>query len=244
MHASAHDEQAATSRGSSGGAPALRLQDVRFAYPGGGAFWHIPHFELAPGEQVLLTGGSGRGKSTLLHLIAGLRDPQRGSIQVAGMEMTSLQGAARDRARGRRIGVVFQTFHLLAGFSALDNVLMALMFSALPGREHEPRARALLEALGVTAFDQDAATLSVGQQQRVAVARALACGPALVLADEPTASLDPENTGAALDLLQGACRDAGAALLCTSHDPSIRARFARVEAIEPFLSAALGRSHA
>lgn len=213
-------------------ASALAISQLAFAYPGAAVQLWVPQFELAAGEHALLVGGSGSGKSTLLQLIAGLREPQSGTIHVGGVNMTSLGGAARDAARGRHIGVIFQTFNLLPGFSALDNVLMALMFSMVPPAEHESRARDLLRALDMPHEDQDAATLSVGQQQRVAVARALAARPALVLADEPTASLDPANAVAALDLIQSACREAGAALLCTSHDPTIRERFSRVESVE------------
>ena len=215
--------------------PALRITDLRFAYPGAGWTLTVPSLELAVGEQMLLVGGSGRGKSTLLQLVAGLRDVQSGSVEVAGARIDLLRGAARDRARGTRIGMIFQTFNLLHGFSALENVLAALMFSAMPPREHEARARGLLGTLGLPDADADVDRLSVGQQQRVAVARALAARPVLVLADEPTASLDPENTAAAMDLIQSACRADGAALLCTSHDPSLRARFGRVESIDGFV---------
>jgi putative ABC transport system ATP-binding protein len=215
--------------------PALSIRDLAFAFPGAGWSLRIPRLEIGPGEQVLLVGGSGRGKSTLLQLIAGLRDASAGAVEVAGVRIDSLRGAARDEARGRRIGMIFQTFNLLHGFSALENVLAGLMFSAMPAAEHEPRARALLATLGIAEPDADVDRLSVGQQQRVAVARALAARPALVLADEPTASLDPENTAAAMDLIQQACRADGAALLCTSHDPAMRARFARTESIDAFV---------
>lgn len=217
-------------------APALRINDLSFAYPGAALSLRVPSLQLEAGEQALLVGGSGRGKSTLLQLVAGLRDPQSGVISVAGQEITSLRGAQRDQARGQHIGVIFQTFNLLQGFTALENVLMALMFSALPTQQHEARARALLQTLGMTDVDRDVGDLSVGQQQRVAVARALAAQPALVLADEPTASLDPENAAAALDLIQRACQSAGAALLCTSHDPTIRSRFQRVLDVEEFVA--------
>ncbi len=217
---------------------ALDITDLRFAYPGAEWSLHIPRFTLAAGEQALLVGGSGHGKSTLLQVIAGLREAQAGSVAVAGTAMSALRGAARDTARGRSIGMIFQTFNLLHGFSALDNVLAALMFSAMPAAQHEERARQLLGALGLSEADRDVDRLSVGQQQRVAVARALAARPALVLADEPTASLDPENTAAAMDLVQQACRDNGAALLCTSHDPSLRPRFARIESIDSFVQRA------
>ncbi|MBL9140732.1 MAG: ATP-binding cassette domain-containing protein [Phycisphaerae bacterium] len=222
---------------------ALAIDQLAFAYPGADVQLVVPSFHLAAGEQALLVGGSGTGKSTLLQLIAGLRDPQSGSIRVAGVDITRLGGAARDAARGAHIGVIFQTFNLLAGFSALDNVLMALMFSDVRTAEHEARARSLLRTLDMRHEDQDVATLSVGQQQRVAVARALAAKPELVLADEPTASLDPANASAALDLIQHACKEAGAALLCTSHDPSIRERFARVQSVDEFLRPVAAGAH-
>lgn len=218
--------------------PALRIKDLAFAFPGASWSLSVPDLELAPGEHALLVGGSGRGKSTLLQVIAGLRDAAAGSVEVAGIRMTALGGAARDQARGRRIGMIFQTFNLLHGFSAAENVLAALMFSDLPPAEHVDRAEGLLSRLGIPDPSAEVDRLSVGQQQRVAVARALAARPALVLADEPTASLDPENTAAAMDLIQEACRADGAALLCTSHDPAMRPRFARAESIESFLKGA------
>lgn len=209
-----------------GGAAALEISGLVYAYPSG---WRLsmPELSLAPGEQVLLTGGSGSGKSTLLHLIAGLVKPAAGRIVVAGTDITTLGGAAADTFRGRHVGMIFQTFHLLEGFTAAENVLAALMFSDLPPREHASRAAALLSALGIQRPGALPSALSVGQQQRVAVARAVACRPALVLADEPTASLDPALASAAMEVIQSACRQCGAALLCTSHDPAMRERFAR-----------------
>lgn len=206
--------------------PALRVHDLRFRYDAGWTL-ELPDLELAPGEQILLTGGSGSGKSTLLQLIAGLIDPASGSVGIAGTNIHDLRGAARDRFRGRHVGMIFQTFNLLHGFTAAENVMAALLMSDAPRREHRPRAADLLARLGITSPDRAADRHSVGQQQRIAVARALACRPALVLADEPTASLDPRNAATAMDLIQSACKDAGAALLCTSHDPSMPARFTR-----------------
>jgi putative ABC transport system ATP-binding protein len=210
-------------------APALAISDLKFSYPGSapGSGWiiDIAKLEVNRGAQMLLAGGSGRGKSTLLQLIAGLLDPTQGRIAVAGQDLHALHGARRDLFRGRSIGMIFQTFNLLHGFSAAENVMAAMMFSAIPRGEHRARAAALLSHLGIERHGAKAETLSVGQQQRVAVARALACDPVLVLADEPTASLDPENAATAMDLIQAACREKGAALLCTSHDPSMRERF-------------------
>lgn len=220
----------------SSGSAALEISGLRFRYPdrsaGDGWTVDVGALRLERGQQVLLTAGSGAGKSTLLYLIAGLIEPNAGSVRVNGVEMGSLRGQARDLFRGRNIGMIFQTFNLLHGFSAVENVMAALMFSAVPAREHRERALALLSKLGIERPEADPDRLSVGQQQRVAVARAVAAGgggqgqgPALILADEPTASLDPENAAGAIELIRSACREAGAALLCVSHDPLMKEKF-------------------
>ena len=214
-------------------APALRISDLSFRYaPSGPQVVDVGLLEVAPGEQTLLTASSGAGKSTLLQLIAGLLDPQQGTVEIDGQAIHALRGNARDLFRGRSTGFIFQTFNLLHGFSALENVMAALMFSTIPRAEHRRRAADLLQHLGVERIDSPADELSVGQQQRVAVARAVVCGPKLVLADEPTASLDPENSSIAIDLIQSACREAGAALLCVSHDPGMASKFARRVTLE------------
>ncbi|MBL8761202.1 MAG: ABC transporter ATP-binding protein [Phycisphaerae bacterium] len=215
--------------------PALSIRGLRFRYVGAvdtpADAWTIdlPSLDVARAEQVLLTGGSGTGKSTLLHLIAGLVDPAEGTVLVDGTNIHALAGAPRDRFRGSAIGMIFQTFNLLAGFSALENVLAALMFSSVPPAKHHDLAEAALSRLGITRIHATPEELSVGQQQRVAVARAVVCRPALVLADEPTASLDPENAEHAMDLVQSVCRELGAALVCVSHDPAMTSRFERRE---------------
>ena len=209
-------------------APALCIDALRYRYtPAGPWVVDIAALALGPGQQLLLTGSSGRGKSTLLSLIAGLLDPGEGRIEVHGQNIHALRGHRRDEFRGRSIGMIFQTFNLLHGFSAAENVMLAMMFSNIPKREHRDRAHTLLEHLGVDRPDAPPEQLSIGQQQRVAVARAVACKPDLVLADEPTASLDPENAAGAMDLIQTACRESGAALLCVSHDPTMADRFER-----------------
>lgn len=218
-------------------APALEISHLKFAYaaPDSGEAWVVDidagrngtALRLERGEQLLLTGGSGSGKSTLLHLISGLMDPLEGDVSVAGQQVHALHGAARDLFRGRHIGMVFQTFNLLHGFSALENVMAAMMFSKIPRGEHATRAKALLEHLGIHQVNKDVDRMSVGQQQRVAVARAVACDPVLVLADEPTASLDPENAAGAIGLIQSLCREKNAALLCVSHDPAMAGQFER-----------------
>lgn len=216
---------------------ALCVRDLRFRFgqrdvQAGGTFeLTVGSFQVEAGTEVLLTGGSGSGKSTLLQLIAGLLDPSAGRVEIAGTDIHRLRGAARDHFRGRSIGMIFQTFHLALGFTARENVMLALLFGspdpkAVP-KGHAARAEELLTHLGIERLDAKVETLSVGQQQRVAVARALACHPPLVLADEPTASLDPPNAAKAIQLLRTTCREQGASLVCVSHDPSLIPLFDR-----------------
>ena len=207
---------------------ALALESLVFRSPSQPAdTLRIEAFHADHAEQILLSGKSGAGKSTLLNLIMGLLEPTEGTVRVAGRDIHKLTGAARDHFRGRNIGVVFQSFHLLHGFSAFENVLMPLTFSDIPPKEHDERAKALLSELDIPNPSALPENMSLGQQQRVAVARALACEPALILADEPTASLDPENAAIAMDLIQKVCRDHNAAMLCVSHDPTLVPRFDR-----------------
>lgn len=225
-------------------AVALRIEDLSFRYDRRAVdappVVRVDALELGEGEMMLLRGRSGSGKTTLLGLVAGLLEPSLGRVLIAGQDLHALRGAARDRFRGRHLGVVFQTFNLLHGFSARENVLAGMMFSDIPRSEHDARAAALLERLGIERVDARPEQLSVGQQQRVAVARAVAAKPALVLADEPTASLDPENADAAIELIKNACAEAGAALLCVSHDPTAESHFGRVEDLASLAGVAPG----
>jgi putative ABC transport system ATP-binding protein len=214
-------------------APALRIHDLAFRF-GEGFMLEVPTLELPAGGELLLAGPSGSGKSTLLLLIAGLLDAERGQIEVAGDAISTLRGSARDRCRGRRIGMIFQTFQLIGAFTALENVMLAMLFADHPASTHRDRAAGLLKALGIADPQRPAETFSVGQQQRIAVARALAAKPSLVLADEPTASLDPENARRTIDLIREACRSEGAALVLTSHDPTLRDLFERAVEIGSF----------
>jgi putative ABC transport system ATP-binding protein len=187
----------------------------------------VPKFSLADGRQMALRGESGSGKTTLLNLIAGILRADSGRIVLAGSDLTQLSEARRDQARALRIGYVFQTFNLLQGFTALENVALATMFGS--GANYE-RAAQLLEKVGLKdRMRYRPRQLSIGQQQRVAVARALANQPALVLADEPTGNLDARNAREALGLIRESCRDCNAALLLVSHDRDILSAFENVQ---------------
>jgi ABC-type lipoprotein export system ATPase subunit len=191
----------------------------------------VPRLQLGDGEQVALVGGSGSGKTTLLHLISGILTPDSGRVlfQSAGSEvdLSQLSEPDRDVFRGRYIGYIFQTHHLLPGFTALENVLLGMSFS---GRPSEPAwARELLAAVGLSdRLHYKPAKLSVGQQQRVAVARALANRPRLVLADEPTGALDVRNAQQVLELVRKLCAEIAATLVLVTHDPAISGQLPRV----------------
>ncbi len=183
----------------------------------------IPHFALEARSQVALSGPSGTGKTTFLHLIAGILAPDSGSIRLAGVDVGNLPEAARDRLRATHIGYIFQTFNLLQGFTVIENVILGMSFG--PGVDRG-RARTLLERVGLGGhLHHYPRQLSTGQQQRVAVARALANHPQLVLADEPTGNLDANNASEALKLIREACTENGAALLLVSHDRDVLGAF-------------------
>jgi len=191
----------------------------------------LGHLTLAPGEAALLTGPSGSGKTTLLLAIAGLARRHAGRATVGGIDLHDLPPARRDRFRGRSIGFVFQDLHLVTGLSALDNVLLAPYAAGAP--QDRARALALLGELGLGDLARAAAArLSRGQAQRVAIARAVLQKPKLILADEPTASLDDEAAAAVCDLLLAAAAANGAALVIATHDRRLRERIARQVAIE------------
>lgn len=186
----------------------------------------VERFELGNGEQRALRGSSGSGKTTFLHLIAGILAADAGSVQVGGVDMTSLSESDRDRRRARSIGYIFQTFNLLQGYTVLENVLMGMSFGV--GAD-KARATALLKRVGLGhRLDHFPRQLSTGQQQRVAVARALANRPGLVLADEPTGNLDVKHAAEALALIREVCKESGAALLLVSHDLHVLGQFEQV----------------
>ena len=186
----------------------------------------IAHFALSAGRQLGLKGESGSGKTTFLNLIAGIVKSDAGSVRLNGVELTALPDSRRDRLRATTLGCVYQSFNLLQGYTCLENVLLAMSFGA--GRDRA-FATALLGRVGLShRLAYYPRQLSVGQQQRVAVARALANRPKLVLADEPTGNLDACHAAETLALLRQTCTEHGAALLLVSHDRDILAQFEHV----------------
>ena len=211
--------------------PLLEIKDLvkTYARPGGGEHRvvDVREFALEAGAQRALRGESGTGKTTFLHLIAGILAPDRGSIRLDGREVATLGEARRDRLRAEAIGYIFQTFNLLQGHTALENVELGMAFGRGVDRAH---AASLLKRVGLgDKLGHFPRQLSTGQQQRVAVARALANRPKLVLADEPTGNLDRKNSREALALIREVCRENGAALLLVSHDEEVLAQFEQVQ---------------
>ncbi|RXK53688.1 ABC transporter ATP-binding protein [Oleiharenicola lentus] len=206
--------------------PLLTVQNLSKAY-GPHRVVDVPAFALEAGAQVALRGESGSGKTTFLHLIAGILAPDAGRIELAGREVAALGEAARDRLRAETIGYIFQTFNLLQGHTVLENVELGMAFGRGVDRAH---AEALLKRVGLgDKLGHYPRQLSTGQQQRVAVARALANRPKLVLADEPTGNLDTRNSREALALIREVCRENGAALLLVSHDEGVLGQFEQVQ---------------
>jgi ABC-type lipoprotein export system ATPase subunit len=191
----------------------------------------IERFQVQAAEQLVLVGRSGCGKTTLLHIIAGIRTPDSGRVIMDGVDIARLSEQGRDRFRAAQIGYVFQTFNLLAPFTALENVLLGMTFAR--GRKDTRRAHALLERVGLThRANHKPQALSVGEQQRVAVARALANRPRLLLADEPTANVDPGNQDRIIELIRSTCAEEKIALVMVTHSTEVAAQFPRVEKLE------------
>jgi putative ABC transport system ATP-binding protein len=215
--------------------PTLILKDLKKSYlEANGALLpilDIAHFEVQRGEQMALIGRSGCGKSTLLHVISGISRPDSGQVVLDGLDITRMAEAGSDRYRAEKIGYVFQTFNLLPGFSALENVLLGMTFSR--GRADRKRAVELLERVGLASrMSHKPTAMSVGERQRVAVARALANRPRLLLADEPTANVDPANQQAVVDLIRESCRAEEVSLVIVTHSMEIAEQFDRIDRLE------------
>jgi putative ABC transport system ATP-binding protein len=208
----------------------LRIAGLQKSFPAPDGTRHriveVSEFTLAVNDQVVLAGESGSGKTTFLNLIAGILRADAGTIQLNDAAVSSLSESERDCFRATTIGYIFQTFNLLQGYTCLENVLLGMSFGAGVDRAY---AEALLKRVGLgNRLNHYPRQLSTGQQQRVAVARALANKPKLVLADEPTGNLDHKHARESLALIREACREGGAALLLVSHDREVLDQFERV----------------
>ncbi|KQR71653.1 ABC transporter ATP-binding protein [Rhizobium sp. Leaf341] len=206
----------------------LTLKDISVSYPGLGApVLAIPHLEVGAGEILAVTGASGSGKSTFVNVISGLEPLREGQVDWSGTDLAGLAEHRRDRWRGTHVGLVMQDFHLFPGLSALDNVLLPARLASEASAAVKRRARDLLASTGLERPSQAVETMSRGEMQRVALARALVRAPGVVIADEPTASLDEASGQIVADLLVGLTGAVGATLIVVSHDPGLIARLPR-----------------
>ena len=216
----------------------VEIRDLAFAWPGGETVLDLPALCIQQGERVFIKGPSGSGKSTLLGLLAGIQTANHGTLEVLGQPLARLSGRARDHFRAANLGYIFQQFNLLPFLSVLDNVTAALTFSSekrarLQGSPEQEARRLLGELqLPAEALHRPVHALSIGQQQRVAAARALIGSPPLVIADEPTSALDTDNRAAFIKLLFEECDKQGSTLLVVSHDPYLEPLFPRVENLQ------------
>ncbi|MES2561555.1 MAG: ATP-binding cassette domain-containing protein [Pseudomonadota bacterium] len=217
--------------------PVIQIHDLQFSWPRQSAVClDVAELSVQPGERLFIYGPSGSGKSTLLGLLGGVLVPQRGSVDVLGHDLRTLAPAARDAFRSDHVGFVFQLFNLVPYLSVIDNVMLPCRFSArrrIQALQHgssvRDEATRLLAHLdiGTTLLERQVTDLSVGQQQRVAAARALLGRPEIVVADEPTSALDADRQTVFLELLLQECNAAGATLLFVSHDRRLAAHFSR-----------------
>ncbi len=231
-------------RDTADGLQVVQMSDVSFAWPGAQGFSiGISEFVLTTGSRTLLLGPSGGGKSTLLSLLCGIAVPQSGTIEILGTDLTKLGSGARDGFRAEHIGVIFQMFNLLPYGAPVDNVVLPLSFAserrsrAESMRNSRAEAERLLKALDVSddLLLGSASELSVGQQQRVAAARALIGSPELIVADEPTSALDTAREAKFLDLLFAQVEAAGSTLIMVSHDETLSSRFDQVLNLSEFV---------
>jgi len=196
---------------------------LRFSY-GEGASFQFPDIATSRGETLLITGGSGKGKTTLLHLLGGLLRPQSGNVVIEDTDITPLSNKQLDRFRGKNIGLVLQQSYFVASLNVLDNVILASWLAT--GHQATQKAKELLEQLDLKdQMHKLPSQLSIGQQQRVSIARALINEPKLLLADEPTSSLDDENAYKVADMLSGLAKQFGTALVIVTHDQRLKDRF-------------------
>jgi len=201
----------------------LSTSALTFAYPNGASF-EFPDLNVGQNEGLLVLGNSGTGKTTLLHLLAGLMNPTGGTIELDGTELATLKGSARDRFRGKNIGLVFQQSQFIRSISVLENLRLARSLAGLS--QDDSLAESLLTELGISERKNAKPNeLSIGERQRAAIARALVTKPKIVLADEPTSALDDENCEAVAALFERTVKGHGAALVIVTHDQRLKNRF-------------------
>ncbi|MGZ3694199.1 MAG: ABC transporter ATP-binding protein [Bdellovibrionota bacterium] len=220
--------------------PAVELENVSFAYEAGTPILAIKKFTVAPGEKIFVYGPSGSGKTTLLGLLAGVLPVQSGKIQMLGQDCSSLSSSARDAFRGAHIGYIFQMFNLIPYLTVRGNILLPLEIGALGKKIENPKERVMeiATSLGIAQFlDRPVTDLSVGQQQRVAAARALVGKPEILIADEPTSALDSDHREIFLNLLFSECEKTKATVLFVSHDRQLEKLFDRSVSLKEINSA-------
>lgn len=209
----------------------IELQNLSYAIDGNAILSNL-NWQVREGQHALMLGASGSGKTTLLHLLAGLLTPTSGAIMVDGQNISALQSSAQDAWRGRSIGMVFQTLHLVKALTVRDNLRLARTMAGLPA--DDARVEALLKGLGLA--DKAASyphQLSVGQAQRVAIARAVVNKPKWILADEPTSALDDAHCAETLNLLEKQAQECGATLIIATHDQRIKSRYQHRLELQP-----------
>jgi len=203
----------------------LSTSRLQYKYENGPAF-DFPDIACAKGEHLLIIGESGKGKTTLLHLLAGILKPKSGVVEITGVTTSSLNDAALDRFRGKNIGLVFQTAHFVQSLSVIDNLLLPAFLSGI--KEDKQRAKAALQRLNLgDKLHVKPAQLSVGEQQRAAIARAMMNNPAIILADEPTSALDDKNANEVIEMLEEQARSNGSSLVIVTHDKRLKDRFTK-----------------
>lgn len=207
--------------------PRVTVQNVEVAYSRDATI-KLPDLALQPQDELVLVGPSGSGKTTLLHVLAGLLKPTKGSVQIAGHDLTTMQESMLERFRAKTVGIVFQDFHLIDGYTALENVMVSLAAAGETLGAARQKAKGFLSELGLEhRLQHRPKQLSTGERQRVAIARATATHPLLLLADEPTANLDRGKAETAIRLLREAAQRSNAILVVATHDPLVKEAFSK-----------------
>lgn len=215
----------------------ISTHQLTFQYSAKSPEIEFPDLSCAPGEQLLLLGQSGSGKTTLLHLMSGMLQPKSGRVEIQGYNLASLNGRELDRLRGQEVGIVFQTAHFVQSLTVLENLSLPHFLSGKDAKPNPVEALHLLDALGVAHKAKSRPKdLSIGEQQRASIARALIHRPSVLLADEPTSALDDQSTDAVMALLEQQAAEVGASLIIVTHDQRLKDRFERRIELQPLES--------